>query len=69
MPNIKAKWFEKHGRPVTDADIDAMHDRFEEILLESLSKFTTPKPYTIETVNLLREKELKLVLQQAITIL
>ena len=60
MPNIKAKWFEKHGRPVTDADIDAMHDRFEEILLESLSKFTTPKPYTIETVNLLREKGIKI---------
>ncbi|MBS5395466.1 MAG: phosphonoacetaldehyde hydrolase [Clostridium sp.] len=60
MPNIKAKWLEKHGRPVTDADIDAMHDRFEEILLESLGKFTTPKPHTVETVNQLREKGIKI---------
>lgn len=54
MPRIKRLWKSAHGRAVTEADIDAMHDTFTEKLMSILDQFADPKPYVVETIARLR---------------
>ena len=44
MPRIEGLWKSAHGRAVTEADIDAMHDTFTEKLMGILDQFADPKP-------------------------
>ena len=54
MPRIEGLWKSAHGRAVTEADIDAMHDTFTEKLMGILDQFADPKPYVVETIARLR---------------
>ena len=51
MPRIKRLWKSAHGRAVTEADIDAMHDTFTEKLMSILDQFADPKPAGYGTGN------------------
>ena len=46
MERIRKEFRRIHGRDFTDADVDAMHDRFQEMLLGILDRFSDPKEIT-----------------------
>lgn len=60
MPRIGALWREKMGRPYNEQDIDGLYAGFEPALLASLSEYTDPLPGVVETVNLLKSRQLKI---------
>ena len=43
MERIGKEFRRIHGRDFTDADVDAMHNRFQEMLLGILDRFSDPK--------------------------
>ncbi len=60
MPRINKLWVEKYNRDFTDKDIDEMHDKFTDKLMGILHNYGNPKPYVVETMNKLREKNIKI---------
>lgn len=60
MPRIKRLWEEKYGRAFNEKDVDDLYASFEPLLLTSLQEYTRPLPEVIETVQVLREKGLKI---------
>lgn len=60
MPRINNLWKEKHGRDFTDKDIDEMHDKFKGKLMGILHNYAEPKPYVVDTISKLREKNIKI---------
>ena len=60
MERISGLWKRKYGRDWTEADVDKLHDIFEEKLLASLVNYTDVKPYVLETVEELRKREIKI---------
>jgi len=60
MPRIRNMWEENKGRRFRETDIDALYASFEPALLASLTEYTQPLPEVIETVQLLKQKGLKI---------
>ncbi|HWR41065.1 MAG TPA: phosphonoacetaldehyde hydrolase [Patescibacteria group bacterium] len=60
MPQISSQWTKKIGRPFAEEDVEALHERFEPLLLSSLENYTKLLPAVRETVHLLRQKGLKI---------
>lgn len=60
IPRINNLWKEKHGRDFTDKDIDEMHDKFKGKLMGILHNYAEPKPFVVDTINKLREKNIKI---------
>lgn len=60
MKRIHDLWVEKYGKEPTEADVDAMHDLFQEKLMGILDQFADPKPHVVETVAQLREMGIKI---------
>lgn len=60
MPRINNLWKEKHRRDFTDKDIDEMHDKFKGKLMGILHNYAEPKPYVVDTISKLREKNIKI---------
>ncbi len=60
MKRIHDLWVEKYGKEPTEADVDAMHDLFQEKLMGILDQFADPKPYVVETVAKLREMGIRI---------
>lgn len=60
MPRINTLWKEKYGRDFTNEDVDKMHDKFTDKLMGILHNYGTPKPYVVETIEKLREKNIKI---------
>ena len=60
MERIGKEFRRIHGRDFTDADVDAMHNRFQEMLLGILDRFSDPKDYVRETVEALRRKGIRI---------
>ena len=60
MERIGKEFRRIHGRDFTDADVDAMHSRFQEMLLGILDRFSDPKDYVAETVETLRRKGIRI---------
>ena len=60
MPRIKNLWEEKQGRCCNEQDIDDLYTIFEPLLLASLTEYTDPLPEVLNTVDILRKKELKI---------
>lgn len=60
MERIHSLWIEKYGREVTEEDIDAMYNLFEEKLMNILDRFAEPKPYVLDTVKKLRDMGIKI---------
>ncbi len=60
MERIRGVWKETYGREPEEKDVDAIYARFEPKLFEILSRFTTPKPHVLETVEQLRSRGIKI---------
>ena len=60
MERIGKEFRRIHGRDFTDADVDAMHNRFQEMLLGILDRFSDPKDYVRETVEALLRKGIRI---------
>ena len=53
-------WEETHGRPAGEEDVEAVYALFEPKLFSILDRFSTPKPFAVETAAALREMGLKI---------
>lgn len=60
MPVIHNQWLKIRNRDFTDHDIDQMHDRFTDMLMKVLNDYTDIKPYVIETMQWLRNQQIKI---------
>ncbi|WP_191556555.1 phosphonoacetaldehyde hydrolase [Metabacillus idriensis] len=60
MPRIKEEWVTVHGQEPTEQDIEKMYEEFERIIFDILPQFTTPLPGVIQTIQKLREQDLKI---------
>ena len=55
MERISFLWKERYGREFNDKDVDNLYEKFEPMLLSSLSNYATPIPHVLEAVDNLRE--------------
>lgn len=60
MPRINILWKDKYGRDFNETDINNLYSSFEPLLLASLLEYTDPIPEVTQTVNVLRERGLKI---------
>lgn len=60
MPRINKLWIEKYGREFNDKDIDDMHDKFLGKLMGILHNYGNPKPFVVETMKELRDRNIKI---------
>ncbi len=60
MERIGQLWEDTYGKKSTEEDVCALYEMFEKKLLESLRGYVQPKPYVLDTVRALREKEIKI---------
>jgi len=60
MPRINAEFQEKFGRNFNDEDVDGILEVFTAKLMAELSEGTQLKPFLLETVEMLREKGIKI---------
>lgn len=60
MERIGKKWAEIYGREFNENDIDEVYRYSEENILNVVGKFTDVKPYVLEAVQMLREKNIKI---------
>lgn len=49
MERIARAWEETHGRPAGEEDVEAVYAQFEPKLFSILDRFSTPKPFAVET--------------------
>ena len=60
MERISEEFRRIHGRPFTEQDVDAMHEKFQDMLLGILDQYAEPKDYVLETVEALRRKGIRI---------
>ncbi|MCL2199055.1 MAG: phosphonoacetaldehyde hydrolase [Defluviitaleaceae bacterium] len=57
---LAAEWVKQHGKPHTEADIDAIYKKFEPALFSVLKNYADPLPGVLDTVNKIRRKGIKI---------
>jgi len=60
VERLAGQWAEKNGRAHTEADIDAVYEKFEPALFNVLNRYAAPLPLVLETVATLRNKGIKI---------
>ncbi|SCJ96019.1 Phosphonoacetaldehyde hydrolase [uncultured Eubacterium sp.] len=60
MPRIQKAWAVTHGREWTLEDVDAVYQKSESGIMEILQDFAQPKPFVLDTVKTLRERDIKI---------
>lgn len=60
MPRISSEWERIHGKAFTKEDVDAVYAASETSIMGILHEFANPKPYVLDTIKALREKEIKI---------
>jgi phosphonoacetaldehyde hydrolase len=60
MPAIAAQWQEAHGRPCTEADIEAMYQAFIPLQLDLLADYADPIPGVVDLAAALRQRGIKI---------
>ena len=60
MDRIKACWQEVYNRPSNEEDVQKMYAVYESKLLSVLDQYADPKPYVLEAIKELREKNIKI---------
>lgn len=60
LPELAAQWEAKHGKPHTDADVEALFQEFIPLQLEVLPQYATIIPGIVETARDLRARGLKI---------
>lgn len=59
MPRIAEQWQQSHGKPATDADIDAMYQEFLPLQVQCLADYSTVIPGAMDTIKALRARNCK----------
>ncbi|RYX97152.1 MAG: phosphonoacetaldehyde hydrolase [Comamonadaceae bacterium] len=59
-PAIAAQWLARCGSPSTDADIDAIYERFMPMQIAKVGEYSQPIPGAVETLAWLRAQGLKI---------
>ena len=57
---LAAEWVAKYGKPHTEADIDAVYEKFEPALFSVLKNYATPLPNVLDVVAQIREIGIKI---------
>jgi len=57
---LAAEWVKKHGKPHTEADIDAIYEKFEPALFRVLTNYANPLPHVLEVVAQVRAMGIKI---------
>ena len=60
MKTLHKQFLDKYQRDFTDEDIHKIYDIFEKSLMNGISQYTQLKPYVLETMELLRQKGIKI---------
>ncbi|SHK45160.1 phosphonoacetaldehyde hydrolase [Clostridium cavendishii DSM 21758] len=60
MPRIRKFWENIYGRIPNNEDVERLYSKFEQLLMSSLSDYTEPLPYVVETVEFLRDHGIKI---------
>ncbi len=60
VDEVAKAWMKKHGRPISEADINSMYDNFVALLLAQLKEQSKLLPYITETVATLRNQGIKI---------
>ncbi len=60
MPRITEEWKKAHNRMWDDKDVDRIYEKSESIILSTIEKYATPKPFVSETVDELRKRGVKI---------
>lgn len=60
MPRVAAAWAAAHGRPITDADIDAMYAEATPLQIACLPDYCAPIPGVVEAVARWRSRGLRI---------
>jgi len=57
---LSQEWVAKYGKPHTEADIDAVYEKFEPALFGVLKNYANPLPNVLDVVTELREMDIKI---------
>ena len=60
MERIHQEWIKVHGRDFTEEDIDQVYEASEAGILKILKDFAEPKPYVLDAIKMLRDKNIKI---------
>ncbi len=60
MERIDQEWQKVHGRKFTEVDVDAVYQCSETSIMSILDGYAEVKPYVLETIQSLREMEIKI---------
>lgn len=60
MERISNEWERIYGRKWNDSDVDAVYEKSEKAIMESVVNYSEPKPYVIEVTEKLRQKGIKI---------
>ncbi|MBM5571306.1 MULTISPECIES: phosphonoacetaldehyde hydrolase [Deefgea] len=60
MESVAARWQQKFGRAMNDADVDQIYALFMPLQIAHVGEFSQPISGAIETINALRERGLKI---------
>ena len=60
MERVRREWNRIYGADFTEEDVDKVYQSSESGILEILKDYAKPKPYVIETVNMLRERGIRI---------
>jgi phosphonoacetaldehyde hydrolase len=60
LDSVRRRWHEKHGRPPSDDDVEAMFREFVPLQLECLSQYSALVPGALETVAACRKRGYKI---------
>ena len=60
MDRIKKQWIDKNNQECTETDIDSLYQKSEQEILNVVENFSSPKPFVLETVEKLRQMNIKI---------
>ncbi len=60
LPSVAARWEQIHGRPPVEQDVESMYAMTEPMMVNSIADHSEPIPGTIETIEELRKRQIKI---------
>jgi len=60
MDRLSMMWQEVHGREYTEDDVREIYEMSERLIIDIVADFAVPKPYVLETIEQLRERDIKI---------
>ncbi|MEG0662624.1 MAG: phosphonoacetaldehyde hydrolase [Anaerovoracaceae bacterium] len=60
MERIQKEWKTLYGRAFHEEDLNQIYADYERLLLDALSRYTTPKPFVLPLTKALRERGIKI---------